>query len=190
MTRLILVRHGQTDWNLTKRIQSYTDVPLNEVGRSQTQQVTIKLKDIKIDVIYSSPLSRAYESAKIIAQYHKGIEIIKEPALTEINMGEWEGMFTKEAKEKIPECRQWLENPFSVTPPSGESVSDLKKRVISKLNQIINSSQDKTICLVAHQMTNTIIKCHYQNLPFSWDLLPGNAEWEEIIIKRVGVGEW
>lgn len=90
MTRLILVRHGQTDWNLTKRIQSYTDVPLNEVGRSQTQQVTIKLKDIKIDVIYSSPLSRAYESAKIIAQYHKGIEIIKEPALTEINMGEWD----------------------------------------------------------------------------------------------------
>ncbi|MEW6095198.1 MAG: histidine phosphatase family protein [bacterium] len=181
--RLILVRHGQTDWNLIKRIQSYTDVPLNDVGREQAHQVAIKLRDIKIDVIYSSPLSRAYESAKIIAKYHDGIKIIKEPAFTELNMGKWEGMFTKEAQLRIPECRQWLEDPFSVTPPLGESTSELKKRVISKLSQIIKSSHDKTICLVAHQMTNTIIKCHYQNLPFRWNLLPQNADWEEIIIR-------
>jgi len=183
MTKLILVRHGQTDWNLNKRIQSYTDIPLNELGRKQAQDTAIKLRDVKIDVIYSSPLSRAYETAKIIAQYHNGIELIKEPAFTELNMGKWEGLFSKEAQECIPECSQWLKDPFSVTPPSGESTLDLKKRLISKLTEITKLWQDKNICLVAHQMTNTIIKCYYQNLPFSWNLLPKNGDLEEIIIK-------
>ena len=84
------IRHGQTDWNLEKRMQGHTDIPLNQVGLEQAERAADLFEKIRIDVIISSPLSRAYKTAEAIAK-RKGLEIIAEPLLKERHFGKFDG---------------------------------------------------------------------------------------------------
>lgn len=95
------MRHGETNWNKARKFQGMTDIPLNELGRRQAMYAHEALKDIKIDVAFASPLSRAQETAKIILEGH-GIELTTEDELHEQNAGDWEGLTAAEIEEKFP----------------------------------------------------------------------------------------
>jgi len=110
-TEIFLVRHGETNWNKARKFQGMTDIPLNELGRRQAMYAHEALKDIKIDVAFASPLSRAQETARIILEGH-GIELITEDELHEQNAGDWEGLTAAEIEEKFPGQHElWTNKP-------------------------------------------------------------------------------
>lgn len=96
-----LVRHGETDWNLTERIQGQVDTPLNATGRRQVSHLARRLEDIPVDAIYSSDLARTHETAQRIAA-GRDIEIATDPDLREFSFGEWEGLTSEEIEARQP----------------------------------------------------------------------------------------
>ncbi|MCK4648657.1 histidine phosphatase family protein [bacterium] len=187
MTKIILVRHGQTAWTSVNRIQGWLDIKLNEKGLKQAKRIATELKRKKIDAIYSSELSRAYETAKIIAKPHK-LRVKKDINLNELNQGKWQGLLVKEARRKYKELyRRWEEEPLSVRPPGGESISDLYERALHVLREITKKYPKGRVIIVGHKVVNTVMKCYLLsiNLFDVWKLLPREASWEEIEISEV-----
>ena len=142
---IYIVRHGQTDWNKIGKNQGQTDIPLNEVGISQAYEVKEKLKDIKFDIVFSSPLKRAFETAKIIA----GNNVIVDDRLIERGNGLLEGKTKDEMieiieKEKI-DMTDIDNDKFGI-----ESIRHLQERVDNFLNEITSKYKDKNILIVTH----------------------------------------
>lgn len=184
MTRLILVRHGETDWSRENRIQGWLDIPLNDKGRRQAIQLANELGRFKIDILYSSPLSRSYETAREIARL-QNIKVRKLSALRELNQGIWQGLLVEEARKRYRKTYTcWEDSPLSVSPPKGETIEALRNRVISVVNRLINKHRDRTICLVAHKVINAVIKSHYLKLDLNklWQILPEEGTWEVLDI--------
>ena len=182
MTKLILVRHGETDWNRVNRIQGWLDIPLNEEGIKQAEKLAKELSGMKIKAVYSSPLQRALQTARAVAGEYR-LEIKKIPDIKEINFGEWQGLLVSEAKRKYKKLyAQWLHEPLEVTPPGGENLEEVSRRVENACRKIVGNHPRETVCLVTHKVTASLIKCHYLNLDRNrlWELLPGNATWEII----------
>jgi len=149
MLRLILVRHGETDWNVARRYQGQTDTELNDVGREQARQVAARLADQAFDAAYASDLKRAWETAQIIAE-QTDVDVQSEPRLREIKFGMIEGLTWAEANEKHPEVLQhWLED-RDQPPPGGESASDFTARVESLIAHLVAHHDGQTVLLVAH----------------------------------------
>lgn len=186
MTKIILVRHGETAWTPVNRIQGWLDIELNEKGLRQAERIAKELKRKKIDAIYSSELSRAYETARIIARGHK-LKVKKDINLNELNQGKWQGLLVKEARRKYKELyRRWEEEPLSVRPPGGESILDLYERAIHILREIAKKYPKGKVVIVGHKVVNTAIKCYSKGINLSnvWKLLPKEASWEEIEIPK------
>ncbi len=117
-TRFILIRHGQTDWNATGRWQGQANPPLNAVGRAQAQQTAQELIAQNIEVLISSDLTRARETAAIIGA-SIGVPVNLEPRLREINLGDWQGLYSDDIRARWPdEMRTWLESPLAIRPPT------------------------------------------------------------------------
>jgi broad specificity phosphatase PhoE len=186
MTKIILVRHGETAWTPINRIQGWLDIELNEKGLKQAKKIAKELKRKKIDAIYSSELSRAYETARIIAKSHR-LRVKKDINLNEINQGKWQGLLVKEAKVAYKELyRRWEEEPLSVRPPGGESILDLYERALHILRKITKKYPKGKVIIVGHKVINAVIKCYLLgiNLSTIWKLLPREANWEEIEISE------
>jgi len=165
--RLLLIRHGEIDFNRESRYCGITDVPINRTGIAQARQLKLLIANEKIDRIYCSPLRRAKETARIIFGQRpaprcpsgrrtcsEGTESIRiEPALAEINFGKLECLFVEEVKEKFP-CfyRQWLTNLEKAKPPGGESVAQCRRRIWKFIRVLISDKNNhhKTIALVMH----------------------------------------
>jgi broad specificity phosphatase PhoE len=163
--KLILVRHGETLWNRENRIQGHTDVALSDIGHTQVQKLACSLKDEKIDAIYSSPLTRAYETARAISRFHD-VDIMIDHDLKELNHGDFEGMTIAELKEKHETfLKNWYGNPASVIMPNGESLSQVQKRVWDVITTIMKTSKDSLV--VSHGMAIMAILCKIQNLSLS-----------------------
>lgn len=142
---IFLLRHGETDWNQAGRLQGHADIPLNQNGRLQISQAAEVLSDLYpvMDLILSSPLSRARESAEIVADRlaYKKTDIIVEPLLVERCFGAGEGLTIMERSEKYPDDIY----------PGMESFEDLSKRARLVFDQIVASFEDKkNILVVAH----------------------------------------
>lgn len=186
MTKIILVRHGQTAWTSENRIQGWLDIKLNEKGLRQAKRTANELKRKKLKAIYSSELSRAYETARIIARAHK-LKVKKDINLNELNQGKWQGLLVKEARRKYKELyRRWEEEPLSVRPPGGESILDLYERALHVLREITKKYPKGRVIVVGHKVINTVIKCYSLGINLSnvWKLLPKEAIWEEIEIPK------
>lgn len=140
---ILYVRHGQTDCNVQGIIQGQLDAPLNDNGIAQAKDTAEKLKDVKIDIIYSSPLSRAYKTAEIINEYHN-VEIIKEDRLKEQDAGEATGIYEKDVTREMFE--DFLNAPHKY---KAESSEELYNRIIDFYKEIENSEQN--ILIVAHR---------------------------------------
>lgn len=141
MTQLSLVRHGQTDWNLVKRIQGGTDIPLNRTGRAEAAETGLRLREREWDAIVSSPLSRAEETARIIAGELGLSRPRTVPALTERQHGEIEGLTFIERRDRFPD---------GVPVPGLESRQDVLDRVLPALSEIAAQHDGKSVLVVSH----------------------------------------
>ena len=101
-TTILLVRHGETDWNREHRWQGHADPPLNQLGRDQARALAARLGETPLDAIYSSDLARARETAEIVAA-SMGLDVVADPALREIDVGEWRGLTTPEIELRFPD---------------------------------------------------------------------------------------
>jgi alpha-ribazole phosphatase/probable phosphoglycerate mutase len=154
MIKFLVIRHGETVSNAEKRFSGHQDVRLTEKGIWQASQLSYRLKDEIIDVAYSSDLKRAIHTAKIVLG-DRDIPILKEPLFKEINFGSWEGLKWKEIVDENGEREygNWWKEP-DITLPKGESLLDLKKRVQTGLDRVIQKyyeeEKKKTIAIVCH----------------------------------------
>ncbi|ABO50429.1 phosphoglycerate mutase [Desulforamulus reducens MI-1] len=176
-TRMYLVRHGETQWNADGRFQGHSDVPLSVLGRSQVETLTTKLSQLKIDAFYSSDLSRAMETAEILAKKHQ-CQIYYLPDLREINFGEWEGLTFEEIAQNYGELSsQWWANPFTTQIPSGESLQDVAERCAKAVHEIIDRHAGKTVVVAAHGGVIRMIVAHALGMDFQhyWKLRLDNV---------------
>lgn len=158
MTRFILVRHGETEWNRIERFRGRADVPLNETGLSQAEATGRRVAaEWKPSAIYSSPLSRAIKTAEAIArQTHSPVQI--HPDLVDIDYGEWQGLTPEEARQRYPaEISAWYHQPELAPIPGGETLADLCARAMRAVNDLAARLPDETIVLVSHTVINRII---------------------------------
>lgn len=150
MTEIILVRHGQTIWNESKRYQGHTDIPLSSVGLEQAFKVQKKLANEAIDVFYASDLKRAYETARIIAKPHHK-EVVGLQELREINFGEWEGLGYSEIMERYGDiATKFYQDPSLVSIPGGESWQALLDRCHNLLLDIVEKHNRQRILIASH----------------------------------------
>jgi probable phosphoglycerate mutase len=181
--RLLLVRHGETEWNRVSRFQGGIDVPLNDNGRAQAQQAADFLKDVPIDFAISSPMLRPKETAEIILQPHPNVQLELQEEFREINHGLWEGKLETEIKQEYPDLlRQWQVAPETVQMPEGENLQQVWDRAVACWDGIIKSAKMsdtelKTGLVVAHDAINKVILCHVLGLsPASiWCIKQGNG---------------
>ena len=178
--RLLLVRHGETQWNKETRFQGQIDVPLNENGKLQSQKAADFLKDIKIDCAFTSPMLRPKETAQIILQYHPDVKLEDVDGLKEISHGLWEGKLESEIDQEFPnQLDVWRLHPETVQMPEGENLQDVSDRSIIAWEKIVNqvSKEQKTALVVAHDATNKVILCHLLKLGLGgfWKIKQGNG---------------
>ena len=152
--RLILVRHGETNWNRERRIQGgFTDIELNEVGRKQAEKIALALKEEKLTAIYSSPLKRALKTAQAIAKFH-GLKVETDPALREINSGKVDGLSLEEIKVKYAAFwKEWREGKDTLRFPEGESLEQLQERAWGAIQRIRERHPDGAVIVVCHVFT-------------------------------------
>jgi probable phosphoglycerate mutase len=163
-TTIYFIRHGQTEWNLETRMQGHKDSPLTKLGICQAQKLHDRLNKEKIDLIYSSKSKRAYKTAKII-KGDLNIPLCTKNELREINMGEWEGMKQSDIINKYPQIwNNFWNNPIQYTPVGGgESYDKFKNRIITEIENIINSNPGKNIAIVTHKIALKVIMLHFNN---------------------------
>lgn len=152
MGRVLLIRHGQTDWNMQRRWQGQTDIPLNDEGRQQANLLAEYLRDTatKIDLIYSSDLERAWETARPISAF-SGVEIQTDPRLREIGVGLFEGLTGTEIDAKYPqEYLKMREDYLNFVFPQGESRLIMQTRAYAALEDVAADLGSRTAVLVTH----------------------------------------
>jgi len=167
MTMIMLIRHGETEWNVEEIFRGRADVELNETGIRQAESLARYLEEVPIDSIYSSPLKRALKTAEKVAEPHS-IKIISAPELIDLDYGEWQGLSHKIVKERYPELYdEWLKNPHQVRMPKGESLDNVRRRSISLIDQVI-AKREGTIALVSHRVVHKVIICALLGLDNSY----------------------
>lgn len=182
---MLLVRHGQTDWNLDGRYQGRADVALNETGQDQAEQLARELAGQPIDLVVSSPLKRSMDTALAIAR-GRGLAVRTDPRFREINLGEWEGQLSTEIAVRYPALHQrWIDDPGSTRPPGGETIAEVHDRVIPAVEELGAGNSGRMICVVTHKVIMVVIRCHYLGLDLREEMgrMPGNARYEEISLK-------
>ena len=158
---LYIVRHGETDWNRQKKVQGRTDIPLNEYGRHLAEETAEGMKDIPIDIGYTSPLKRARETAEIILE-GRDIPLLDEPRIQEISFGIYEGIHTG-PQEKEPgsgEFNLFFTDTAAYIPPEGaESVEELYERTGDFLEELCGRRdlEDKNILISTHGAAMTAL---------------------------------
>ena len=163
--RLLLVRHGETDWNQQSRYQGQVDISLNENGKLQSEKISGFLKDISIDKAFSSSLLRAKETAEIILRHHQKVELELNDGFKEIIHGAWEGKLETDIEREFPgELQRWRETPAQVQMPDGETLEQVWQRTIAIYQSILETALKNklnTILIVAHGGTNQILLLSY-----------------------------
>jgi len=134
MTTLLLVRHGETDWNAAGRLQGHTDRPLNDYGRQQARELADRLAGDDIEAVYASDLARARETAEILGA-RLGLEVVIDPDLREKNWGNWEGLTSDERAAIAFE---------------GESTEAHRERVLRAVDRIVEAHPDGRVVVVTH----------------------------------------
>ncbi len=148
VTVILLARHGETDWNTERRWQGHADRPLNDVGRDQARELAETLAGRTIDVVYSSDLVRAHETARIVAD-RLGLPVELDVGLREVDVGDWSGRAHDEVESVDPEgFRRWQGGGKGWT--GGESYDEMGSRVVDTVLRLAEAHPDETILIVSH----------------------------------------
>lgn len=158
MTRFILVRHGQTEWNRVERFRGRADVPLNEIGIKQAEATGARIaREWQVAAVYSSPLSRAIKTAEAIA-IHYSLAVQPHPDLIDIDYGEWQGLSPEEvAQQWKEELERWYQQPHLCQIPKGESLADLHRRGLQAIRELAKKHNGETIVVVGHTVINRVL---------------------------------
>jgi broad specificity phosphatase PhoE len=152
-TRILLVRHGATVSSGEDNFNGETDIPLSEPGRDEARALGRRLAEERIDAFYSSPLSRALETARLVAAPH-GKEVAPLPDLREVSHGRWEGKLRAEIEDLYPEeYRRWEADPFSFAPSGGETGLAVTARALPALLGIAAAHAGQRVLVVSHKAT-------------------------------------
>jgi len=148
VTTILLVRHGETDWNSERRWQGHADQPLNDAGRKQARELAETLTDRGIDVVYSSDLVRAHETALIVAQ-RLGLPVQVDAGLREVDVGDWAGRLVSEIEADDPEAFQlWRQGRKAWN--GGESYEEMGERVVGAVLRLAERHPGQTVLIVTH----------------------------------------
>ena len=163
--KIYYVRHGQTDWNLARKMQGgETERPLNETGIEQAKQARQALENVQYDLIIRSPMQRVEETVQIINE-NKNVPVIIDERIREIKLGKLEGhSITPELENKIWDYKLNYQN------PEGESLYQFEKRILEFIKEIKQKYNDKTILIVAHGGVAKIFKSYFYGMPKSKNL--------------------
>ncbi len=170
-TKIVLIRHGQTAWNKEEIFRGRADVPLDEVGLRQAQALAEALRAEPISGVFTSPLSRALQTATVI----------------DIDFGAWEGLAHDAVRERFPELyATWQAQPEEVTFPAGESLDAVCQRAAAALAELVQQHPGEAIALVAHRVVNKVLICHILGLPNShfWQIRQDTAAINQFHIAR------
>lgn len=154
MTKLLLARHGETDWNRDGRWQGWADPPLNETGRAQARTLAAQLAPTPLDAIYSSDLRRARETAEILAERH-ALEVVLDAGLREVDVGSWSGLTRTEIEERFPGGER----------PDGETREQHAARILAAVERIARQHPGGSILLVSHGGTLRAVHDHVAGEP-------------------------
>jgi len=159
MTSIYLVRHGQTAWNKEEIFRGRTDVPLDETGLRQAELAGEYFREISLQGIYSSPLSRAWQTAEQIART-QNLKVQPLAGLIDMSFGKWEGRPLQEVREMDQErYRQWRDEPHLFKLPDGESLDEIRIRAMATLEEMIKKHPEEAIVLVSHRVVNKVLLC-------------------------------
>jgi probable phosphoglycerate mutase len=186
LTRLVLVRHGETDWNAEGRYQGQSDVPLNTNGVAQAEALARQLRGERFDAIYSSDLARAAQTAEVLAGA-TGVPVHYDPRLREIDQGEWEGLLLADIEARYAEAfeRRRLD-PLATRPPGGETVGQVRQRVLEVIDELRRDYPNSTVAIVSHGLAIALVKVYLAHLPVEsvWDHIPPNASVERFDVEE------
>lgn len=159
MTKIYLVRHGQTAWNKEEIFRGRTDIPLNETGIREAELAAEHFRGMEVHAIYSSPLLRAFQTAEKIATVCH-CKVIPLQGIIDMSFGVWEGQSLQAVREGDRErYRQWKEEPHRVQIPGGETLDEVRHRSMAALEKIVESHPARTVILVSHRVVNKVILC-------------------------------
>jgi len=159
LTKVFLIRHGETEWNKTGRLQGNSDTHLSPEGIRQAQLMAVHVPFNHIDAVYASDLQRAVDTAKILAAKFN-LPVTTTPGLRETNFGDWEGRVISELLEESPEdFGNFFIKPDKVKPPDGEMFLECQARVMNALDEIIADHENQNIIVVCHGAAIRLILC-------------------------------
>ena len=183
LTRLIAIRHGETDWNVATRIQGQLDVGLNPVGRWQAERVASALADDGLDAVYSSDLARAQQTAQAVARA-AGVDVSLDSGLRERAFGVFEGMTFADIEQRHPdEARRWRTRDAAFGPPGGETLTAFFERAVASVTALARLHRGQHIAIVTH---GGVLDALYRaasrialDAPRTWQL--GNASINRVL---------
>ena len=147
MTKVLIVRHGATEWNINKRAQGQADIPLTDKGRHQALDTARQLANFPVTAVYTSDLSRARDTAQAIAEMH-GLAVTEDARFREIDQGDWTGLTTDEISARWPEL--WGPARHYNARPGGESPQQVRERALEGLRDAVQAHPEGTIVVVSH----------------------------------------
>lgn len=158
MTTIMLVRHGNTDWNAREIFRGRADVELNETGIKQADLLAKYLEPMAMEAVYSSPLKRAFKTAEMVGATHH-VDAIPCQELIDFDYGEWQGLSHDTVRKRYRALySEWLNSPHLARVPHGESLDDVRKRVNRLVNQMI-AKHKGTVLLVSHRVVHKVMIC-------------------------------
>lgn len=169
VTRVLLIRHGETEWNKQGIFRGIADVPLNGRGARQAEAIGKTLAGTGLRAIYASRLVRASDTAQAIASRQaSGIAVTPEDAFVDIHRGEWEGLTHDQAREKYPELyKRWFASPQDVRFPGGDSLRDVQRRARAALDRIARELAGSELAVVTHHVVIRALLCSLLDLELS-----------------------
>lgn len=179
--RILLLRHGETDWNRQSRFQGQIDVPLNATGRQQAQQAAAFLRHSPVKRAYTSPMARPRETAELVLAHHAGVPLVTCEGLLEIGHGLWEGKLEQDIQARWPQLlATWKTAPHQVAMPGpgGETIQQVSQRAVATMERIAQGLEEgETALVVAHDAVNKAVLCHLLGLSPAriWCVKQGNG---------------
>ena len=189
-TRLLLVRHGQTAYNAEVRFMGQLDIPLDEIGRVQAQAAARRLRSERPAAMYCSGLSRAFDTASVIqAAIPSHPELRVDGRLTEGHFGEWQARTYDSIKANDSQrLAEWEADRLHVSPPGGETLPEIAKRVQAAYTDICAENKDRTVIIVAHGGSLQVLLTIALGVPLEhyWQLWVSNASVSELRVDEWG----
>lgn len=163
----MLMRHGETDWNREGRVMGRNPIELNARGRAQVEAAARYAQNLRPELIVTSPLVRARQSAEIMSTGLGGVPIIEEVGISEVQYGRWEGMVYHELIAD-PYYEEYRQAPVEKPTPGGETIPQVQARGVSAVHRLLAANQDRRVLFVSHGDIIRTILCHFMGLELTF----------------------